>query len=332
MGGGPSGLTAAYYLSLMGHQVVVFEEREKAGGMLRYGIPNYRLPKNRLDEDINAILSTGNIEIRYNTAVSRDVTMEQLLEEYNAVYIAIGAQVGKTVNVEGVHSKGVYSAVDMLGEIGRGNIPDYTGKRVVVVGGGNVAMDCARSAIRCHAKEVTIIYRRRQVDMTALPSEIQGAIEEGVELLTLNAPVKINADAEGNVCGFVAQPQIISVYDRQGKPSVTEADKEQIEIPCEVVLLAIGQNIVSEPFEEYSVNPRRRTFETEDSTRLKGYDKIFAGGDCVFGPATVIKAIGAGKVAALNIDEYLGYHHKYLEDIRIPEPRENDRTHYGECI
>lgn len=102
--------------------------------MLRYGIPNYRLPKNRLDEDINAILSTGNIEIRYNTAVSRDVTMEQLLEEYNAVYIAIGAQVGKTVNVEGVHSKGVYSAVDMLGEIGRGNIPDYTGKRVVVSG------------------------------------------------------------------------------------------------------------------------------------------------------------------------------------------------------
>lgn len=139
--------------------------REKLlGGMLRYGIPNYRLPKDRLDEDINAILSTGNITVHYNTAIGRDITMEQLKEQYNAIYIAIGAQVGKSVNVDGVNSNGVYSAVEMLGEIGRGNIPDYTGKRVVVVGGGNVAMDCARSAIRCHAKEVTVIYRRRQID------------------------------------------------------------------------------------------------------------------------------------------------------------------------
>jgi NADPH-dependent glutamate synthase beta subunit-like oxidoreductase len=329
VGGGPSGLTAAYYLSLMGHKVVVFEEREHLGGMLRYGIPNYRLPKDRLDQDINAILSTGNIEIRYNTAIAKDISMEQLLEEYNAVYIAIGAQTGKSVNVEGVDASGVYSAVDMLGEIGRGNIPDYTGKSVVVVGGGNVAMDAARSAIRCKAKEVTVVYRRRQVDMTALPSEIQGAIEEGVELLTLNAPLRIHADENGNVCGFVTQPQMISVYDRQGRPSATKANKDEVETPCDIVLMAIGQDIVSEPFEKYSVNPRRKTFETEDTTRVKGYDKVFAGGDCVFGPATVIKAIGAGKVAALNIDEYLGYHHKYLDDIQIPEPRENDRTHYG---
>ena len=165
--------------------------------------------------------------------------------------------------------------------------------------------------------------------MTALPTEIQGAIEEGVELLTLHAPVKIKADEEENVCGFVAQPQIISVYGRQGKPTVTDANKEQLEVPCEVVLLAIGQDIVSAPFEKYSVNPRRKTFETDETARVKGYDKLFAGGDCVFGPATVIKAIGAGKIAALNIDEYLGYHHKYLEEIPMPEPRENDRTHYG---
>lgn len=329
VGGGPSGLTAAYFLSLMGHKVVVYEEREHLGGMLRYGIPNYRLPKNRLDEDINAILSTGNIEVKLNTAIGKDITMEQLLDEYQAVYIAIGAQAGKTVKVDGVNSNGVYSAVDMLGEIGRGNLPDYTGKRVVVVGGGNVAMDAARSAIRCNAKEVTIIYRRRQVDMTALASEIQGAIEEGVELLTLNAPVRIKADEAGNVCAFVAQPQMIHVYDRQGRPSSTSANKPEIEVGCEVVLMAIGQDIVSESFEKYSVNPRRKTFETEDTTRVKGYEKIFAGGDCVFGPATVIKAIGAGKIAALNIDEYLGYHHKYLDDIQMPQPKENDRTHYG---
>lgn len=329
VGGGPSGLTTAYFLSLMGHKVVVYEERDHLGGMLRYGIPNYRLPKDRLDEDINAILSTGNIEVKFNTAIGRDITMEQILDEYQAVYIAIGAQVGKSVKVEGIDSKGVYSAVDMLGEIGRGNIPDYTGKRVVVVGGGNVAMDAARSAIRCNAKEVTVIYRRRQVDMTALSSEIQGAIEEGVELLTLNAPHKIKADKDGNVCAFVATPQMIHVYDKQGKPSTIVANKPEVEVECEIVLMAIGQDIVSETFEKYSVNPRRKTFETEDTTQVKGYDKVFAGGDCVFGPATVIKAIGAGKVAAINIDEYLGYHHKYNDDIKIPEPKENDRTHYG---
>ncbi len=207
-------------------------------------------------------------------------------------------------------------------------MPDYTGKRVIVVGGGNVAMDCARSAIRCNASEVTVIYRRRQIDMTALPTEIQGAIEEGVELLTLNAPVSIKADENGNVKAFVAQPQIISVY-KNGQPSVTQANKETIEIPCEIVLLAIGQDIVSAPFEKYGVNPRRKTFETEPTTRIKGYAKVFAGGDCVFGPATVIKAIAAGKIAALNIDEYLGYHHKYNENIEIPIAKENDRTHYG---
>ncbi len=329
VGGGPSGLTAAYFLSLMGHQVVVFEAREELGGMLRYGIPNYRLPKNRLDEDIRAILSTGNIEVRLNTDIGGEISMEQLKEEYEAVYLAIGAQAGKNVNVEGIHSKGVYSAVDMLGQIGRGDLPDYTGKRVVVVGGGNVAMDCARSAIRCNAKEVTVVYRRRQVDMTALPTEIQGAIEEGVELMTLNAPVRVLADEKDCVRAFVAQPQIISVYDKRGEPSAKKANKPEIEIPCEVVLMAIGQDIVSARFEEYSVNPRRKTFETEPDCRLKGYRKLFAGGDCVFGPATVIKAIAAGKVAALSIDEYLGYHHKYKDSIVVPKPRENDRTHCG---
>ncbi len=329
VGGGPSGLTTAYYLSLMGHQVVVFEAREELGGMLRYGIPNYRLPKNRLDEDIKAILSTGNIEVRLNTDIGSEISMEQLREEYDAVYIAIGAQAGKNVNVEGIHSNGVYSAVDMLGEIGRGNLPDYTGKRVVVVGGGNVAMDCARSAIRCNAKEVTVVYRRRQVDMTALPAEIQGAIEEGVELMTLNAPVRVLEDENGCVKAFVAQPQIISVYDKRGEPSAKKANKPEIEIPCEVVLMAIGQDIVSARFQEYSVNPHRKTFETEPDCLLKGYKKLFAGGDCVFGPATVIKAIAAGKVAALSIDEYLGYHHKYKDNITVPKPRENDRTHYG---
>ena len=328
VGGGPSGLTAAYYLSLMGHKVVVYEEKDHLGGMLRYGIPNYRLPKDRLDQDINAILSTGNIEVKYNVEIPKDITMEQLSAEYDAIYIGIGAQTGKRVDVPGADANGVYSAVDILGRIGRGDIPDFSGKRVVVIGGGNVAMDACRSAIRCKADEVTVVYRRRQIDMTALPSEIQGAIEEGVELLTLNAPRSIKVDEHNNVVGFEMQPQIISNY-RAGKPSVTDAKEGLRVLPCDIVLLAIGQDIVSAPFAEYDVNPKRKTFETTPTARLKSYEKIFSGGDCVFGPATVIKAIGAGKVAAINIDEYLGYHHKILGAIDYPQPKENDRTHIG---
>ena len=326
IGGGPSGLTAAYYLSLMGHHVEIFEERDMLGGMLRYGIPNYRLPKNRLDEDINAILSTGNIEVHLQTKVD-EKKAEEIVDGFDAVYIAIGAQKGKNVKIEGADAEGVLSAVDFLRDIGNGMIPDFSGKRVVVVGGGNVAMDAARSAIRCNADEVTIIYRRRQVDMTALPSEIQGAIEEGVELLTMNAPRFVRVE-NGKVAGFVMQPQRTGEY-LHGRPGVTNANAPEREIRCEIVLLAIGQDIDSSAFSGYSINTARKTFETENTTRIKGSEKVFAGGDCVSGPSTVIKAIGTGKIAALNIDEFLGYHHKYLEEINIPEPRENDRKHYG---
>ncbi|MCR4690842.1 MAG: FAD-dependent oxidoreductase [Lachnospiraceae bacterium] len=328
VGGGPSGLTAAYYLSLMGHHVVIFEQRDHLGGMLRYGIPNYRLPKDRLEQDINAILSTGNIEVRLNTEIPKDLSMQQIEAEYDAIYLAIGAQGGKHVDIPGADASGVYSAVDILGRIGRGDVPDFSGKRVVVIGGGNVAMDACRSAIRCKADEVTIVYRRRQVDMTALPSEIQGAIEEGVELLTMNAPRSIRVNEHNEVTGFEVQPQIVSAYVA-GRPAVSDADLERRVIGCDVVLLAIGQDILSSPFSDYDVNPHRKTFETLNTTRLKSYEKIFAGGDCVFGPSTVIKAIGAGKVAALNIDSSLGYDHEIRGNIDYPKPKENDRTHIG---
>lgn len=328
VGGGPAGLTAAYFLSLMGHHVDVFEERQALGGMLRFGIPNYRLPKERLDEDINAILSTGNIDIKMGVSIPGDISMEQLSKDYDAVYLSIGAQVGKNLRLEGVESKGVYSAVDMLGEIGRGNIPDYSGKKVVVVGGGNVAMDASRSAVRCGAEEVTIVYRRRQEDMTALPAEVQGAIEEGVELMIMHAPDRIVADENGQVIGFYAKPQMTGAYDRGGRPSPVDTDKPSVYIECDIVLLAIGQDIVSAPFAEYSVT-RRGTFTADKYCRVKGYDKIFAGGDCVFGPATVIKAIGASRVAAVNIDEFLGYHHTLDCGVTVPPAAENNRNQFG---
>ena len=202
IGGGPSGLSAAYYLELMGHHAVVFEEKKKLGGMLRYGIPNYRFPKNRLDEDINAILSAGDIEVRYETMVGNgenEIPVNTVRKEYDAMFVAIGAQKGKTLRLDGIEgTKNIESAVEMLDKIGNGQIPDYTGKTVVVIGGGNVAMDAARSAMRCGAKDVRIVYRRRQNDMTALESEIESAIMEGIEIITLMAPKAIKSDENGN--------------------------------------------------------------------------------------------------------------------------------------
>lgn len=325
IGGGPSGLTAAYFLQLMGHQTTVFEEKAKLGGMLRYGIPNYRFPRERLDQDINAILSTG-VEVKLNTVVDTKL-MEQIREEYDAVYIAIGAHTDKKLGLEGEDSNNVISAVDMLREIGDDNYPDFTGKRVVVVGGGNVAMDCARTAMRANAKTVSIVYRRRQDDMTALPEEVEGAIAEGIELVTLKAPLRVEADENGNVAALWVQPQIIGPV-KAGRPAPRKANKPEERMECDIILVAIGQDIVSKPFEDFGIAANRGRL-CADETGALNMVGIFAGGDCVSGPATVIKAIGAGKVAAANIDTYLGYHHPITVDVEIPEPLLNDKVPCG---
>ena len=163
VGGGPGGLSAAYYLSLMGHKVTIFEQRKKLGGMLRYGIPNYRLPRVRLDSDINAILSAG-IDVHTEVKVGKDISMVELREKYDAVYIAIGAHTDKKIGLPGEdEAKGIISAVEMLRGIGDDEMPDYYGKNVVVICGGNVAMDVARSSVRLGANTVTIVYRRTKV-------------------------------------------------------------------------------------------------------------------------------------------------------------------------
>ncbi len=328
VGGGPSGLTAAYFLQLMGHQTVVYEEKPKLGGMLRYGIPNYRFPRERLQQDIDGILSTG-VEVKYNVNIGKDVTIEQLHKDYDAVYIAIGAHTEKHFGIEGAESKGVCSAVEMLREVGYDRYPDYTGKKVVVIGGGNVAMDCARTAIRAKADKVSVVYRRRQKDMTALAAEIEGTVAEGVELLTLAAPMRVEADENGNVKALWVQPQISGTFDNAGRPRPLKADKPEERIECDVILVAIGQDIVCGHFEEYGIPTKWNCLVAEEDCSIKGKDGIFAGGDCVSGPATVIKAIAAGKAAAANIDNYLGFHHEISCDVEIPQPKLNDKLPSG---
>lgn len=325
IGGGPAGMTAAYFLQLMGHQAVVFEEKPQLGGMLRYGIPNYRFPRERLQEDLDAILSTG-VEVKLNTPVGTE-ELSEINDTYDAVFIAIGAHAEKRLNLEGEDSRNVISAVEMLREIGDGRYPDFTGQRVLVVGGGNVAMDCARTAIRSKAKTVSIVYRRRKEDMTALPAEVEGAIAEGIELLTLKAPLHIEADEDGNAKALWVQPQIIGPV-RGGRPSPRRADKPQERLECDVILMAVGQDIISEPFEKAGIATKRGQLQADASGALNRVG-MYAGGDCVTGPATVIKAIAAGKAAAANIDEFLGFHHAISVDVEIPEPLLNDKNPCG---
>ena len=326
VGGGPSGLSAAYYLQLMGHSCTVFEMRPKLGGMLRYGIPNYRFPRERLQEDIDCILSTG-VEVRYNTKIGEEITIDQLRREYDAVYVSIGAQTDKKVGIEGEESKNVYAAVDLLGSIGNDNPPDFTGKRVVVIGGGNVAMDCVRSALRLGASEAKIVYRRRKVDMTALPEEVDGALEEGCELLELHAPLRIEADEEGRAAALWAQPQIIGKIDAWGRAKVSPAKKKEVRIEADVIIVAIGQGIETRHFEESGMSVKRGNLAALPDGMVSDLPGVFAGGDCVTGPATVIRAIAA--VAAANIDNYLGFYHLISVDVDIPAPNYEDKHPCG---
>lgn len=328
IGGGPGGLSAAYYLSLMGHKVTVFEQRSKLGGMLRYGIPSYRFPREILDKEIESILSTG-IEVRTGITVGSDVSFDELKNKYDALYIAIGAHTDKKTGIEGENSEGVMSAVEMLRAIGDDSLPDFTGKEIVVIGGGNVAMDVCRSSVRLGARKVSCVYRRRQADMTALPEEVEGAIAEGVELVTLAAPVRIEADENGRATALWAQPQIIGTIDAAGRPRPEKAARDEIRIPADIIIVAIGQGIETHGFEQSKISIKRGTFIAEASGQIDNMDGVFAGGDCVTGPATVIRAIAAGKVAAANIDEYLGFHHEISVDVVVPNPQLSSNPPHG---
>ena len=175
IGGGPGGISAAYYLRLMGHDVTIYEQRKQLGGMLRYGIPSYRLPRETLDQEIEQLLSTG-IHVKTGVTVGESPNILELRSQYDAVYIAIGAHTDRKIGIEGEDAEGVISAVELLRGIGDSQLPDFTGKDIIVIGGGNVAMDVARSAIRLGAKRLRIAYRRRREDMTAMPEEVEGAI------------------------------------------------------------------------------------------------------------------------------------------------------------
>ena len=328
IGGGPSGLSAAFFLSIMGHKVTVFEKRAQLGGMLRYGIPNYRLPRERLQWDIDSILSAG-VECKLNYDVSTPQAISEIRENYDATYISIGSHNAKSIGIPGEYAKGVIPAVEMLRGIGDDAMPDFKNKTVVVIGGGNVAMDVARTAKRLGATDVSIVYRRRRDDMTALPEEIGAAVAEGCSLLQLKSPARIQTDKKGRVKALWVKPQIAGQADKSGRPKPMDSSEKEERIPCDIIISAIGQATDIGFFEEYGIPVFRGNIRAEKSSIVDMVSGTYAGGDCVTGPSSVINAVAAGKVAAANIDSYLGFNNEIEVDIDIPLPELSDLTPCG---
>ena len=319
VGGGPSGLTAAYFLSLMGHSCVLYDEHEKLGGMLRYGIPEYRLPKERLDEDINAILKAGDIQVFTQKKVGRDIDIVKLKDTHDAVYLAIGAQIGNRMKDDNADAENVIPAADFLQKVSAGENIDLSGKKVVLIGGGNVAMDAARTAVRLNAKSVHVFTRKRD-DYTALETEIESAMQEGVRFRTLLSFLNIEQDKENpdRICALWLQPQIVGEYDEYGMVTTEHSSVYPYRFKCDYLILGVGQSSDVDAFAKSGIPVENGRIEADEACLVRDMPGVFSGGDCVTGPSTAINAIAAGKVAAYNIDEYLGYHHKVNCEAKAP--------------
>ena len=300
VGAGPAGLTAARNLVLKGYGVTVFEALPEAGGMLRWGIPEYRLPRNILRGEIKDILDLG-VEISLNTRVGMDISWNDIEKEFQAVFLAAGAQKSARLGVEGEDLEGVYGAVEYLREFNLGNRPT-TGNRVAIIGGGNSAIDAARSALRLGAKEVVILYRRLRADMPAQDEEIKAAEEEGVKIHYLVSPLKFEGQ-NGRVKPVICQKMILGDFDAGGRREPIPIANEEFILEVDLVLPATGQALDLD-FAKPGIDLTKRGFiKIVDGTKTRtSSDMIFAGGDAVRGPDTVVGAIAAGHRAAREIE------------------------------
>lgn len=323
IGGGPAGLTAAYHLARMGHSPTVFEALPEAGGMLVWGIPEYRLPKAVLRDEIKAIESLG-VTIKTNTRVGKDIAFADIKKDYDAVFLGTGADKSWTLEIPGEDLTGVYDSLKFLRDVQLGEDVNI-GQNVAVVGGGNAAIDAARTAVRLGAKNVTVVYRRLREDMPADPHEIREAEAEGIKIRFLALPTEVIGEG-GKVKTLKCQLLELREFDKSGRRSPKPIEDTYIEIPVDSVISAISQ----EPELDYlggdTVEVKRGKINIDSRSMTTSADGIFAGGDVVSGPATVIEAIGAGVKAAQSIDRYLGGSGEIpsdVIDITIPAPPED---------
>ncbi len=304
VGSGPTGLSAAYYLALDGHDVTIFEALDRPGGMVLNGIPPYRLPREVISEEIDDILRLG-VTLRLNSRLGEHFTLESLeADGYDAVLLAIGAQCGSTGNIAGMDdARQVYSAVDFLRLANAGRWDEPLG-RTLVVGGGFTAMDAARSSLRLGARSVTVAYRRTREEMPATPDEVREAEEEGAQLMLLTAPLQVLHDA-GKVTGVVCQRMQLGEPDESGRRRPEPIPGSESTVAADTVILALGQEVETEEVAQVCALTPWGTIQADKLTLLTSREGVFAGGDCETGPATVVEAVAAGRRAAVAIDAYV---------------------------
>jgi formate dehydrogenase major subunit len=311
VGSGPSGLSAAYYCAVNGHSVTVFERQSLPGGMMRYGIPEYRLPKASLDREIDIIRSLG-VRIQTGKSLGVQIRLEDLQRDFDAVYLAIGSWRATAMQIEGENSPGVFLGINYLEQVTRGaDAPP--GDTVIVIGGGNTAIDCARTALRRKAKRVVLIYRRTRSEMPAVPFEIEEAMLEGVEMMFLTAPLRIDYEP-GKTKRLHCIKMDLGEPDRSGRRRPVPVDGSEFTMEADTIIGAIGQSTNTQfLYNDLPVKLNKwGDIEVIGDIHQTSAEKVFAGGDCVTGPATVIQAVGAGRRAAEAMHSLLtkGYVHR----------------------
>jgi glutamate synthase (NADPH/NADH) small chain len=313
VGSGPGGLACAADLAMWGHDVTIYELFHAPGGVLRYGIPRFRLPREVLDAELEYLASLG-VQTRLNFVVGQTATIDELMEEHGAMFVATGAGLPRFLEIPGENLLGVYSANEFLTRVNlmrADRFPEYhtpvhCGDNVIVVGAGNVAMDAARTARRLGADNVTVVYRRTRSEMPARAEEIEHAEQEGVRMRFLLSPIELHGGEEGWVTSATCQAMELGEPDETGRRRPVPVEGETAEIPCDTVIVAVGSQahpLVPDTTPDLDVSGRGYVAIDDDGSTSK--DGVFAGGDIVTGSATVIQAMGAGRRGAESIHRYL---------------------------
>lgn len=312
IGAGPGGLTAAYYLALQGHQVDIYEGSPHPGGMLRYGIPPYRLPNEIIDKEVEGITALG-VKIHYNRKLGENLSYEDLKQSVDGVVLAIGSQNGTRIGCKNDDAGNIFSGIDFLRNMQlSGQEYDFSNQKVVVIGGGNTAMDCCRTAMRCGAQQVTVLYRRTEKEMPANPIEIHESKLEGVQYQFLTAPGMVNPDEQGNVRSITCFRMELGEPDASGRRRPVKVEGSEFDVEADIVLAAIGQKTnvnfiddINAHAEAPLVINKWGDIDAHPATLQTSIESIFACGDGVTGPATLIEAIAQGRLAARSCSSFL---------------------------
>jgi len=313
IGAGPGGLSAAYFLQIEGHQADIFEASEKSGGWLRYGIPEYRLPNDIVDKEVKNITDLG-VNIHYNKKLGENLSYKELKEKYQATILTIGSQRGTGIGCEGDDAENVFSGIDFLRNMeATGQRYDFTGKTIAVIGGGNTAMDCCRTSIRCNAKKVYVIYRRTEKEMPANPIEIHESKLEGVEYLFLTLPNKVNKDVDGKLKTITCIRMELGEPDASGRRRPIPVEGSEFTIEVDYALAAIGQKTDVNFIDDINASAEGGSLQinkwgdidAKKDTLQTGIPSVFAAGDGVTGPATIIEAIAQARIASTSANQYL---------------------------